>query len=131
MMIMVLLLLLIAIIIIVSFAHSRLVPIAVLTKNINKSCNDSKLNIMDCLSFTKGNCCPHYDEESERRPSLSKFIKNNEMQNCYAIEGGSALHIKNDKVHYAISFRGKKNSYLVEYEDKKIKENVLPLMSIK
>ena len=90
-----------------------------------------KLNIMDCLSFTKGNCCPHYDEESERRPSLSKFIKNNEMQNCYAIEGGSALHIKNDKVHYAISFRGKKNSYLVEYEDKKIKENVLPLMSIK
>ena len=98
-------------------------------RGITDSWSD-KLNIMNCLSFTKGNCCPHYDEEAERRPTLSKFIKDKEIQNCYAIEGGCALHIKNDEVYKAISFRGKKNSFLVTYEDGKIKENNLPVMNI-
>ena len=98
-------------------------------RGITDSWSD-KLNIMNCLSFTKGNCCPHYDEEAERRPTLSKFIKDKEIQNCYAIEGGCALHIKNDEMYKAISFRGKKNSFLVTYEDGKIKENNLPVMNI-
>jgi len=98
-------------------------------RGITDSWSD-KLNIMNCLSFTKGNCCPHYDEEAERRPTLSKFIKDKEIQNCYAIEGGCALHIKNDEVYKAISFRGKKNSFLVTCEDGKIKENNLPVLNI-
>ena len=89
-----------------------------------------KLNIMDCLGFTQGNCCPHYDEEAARKPSLSAFIENKEMKNCYAIEGGCALHIKNDEVHKAISFRGKKKSFLVKYEGGEIIENILPVMTI-
>ena len=32
------------------------------------------LRIMDCLGFVKGNCCPHYDEEPERRPTVAKFL---------------------------------------------------------
>ena len=33
-----------------------------------------ELKVMDCLGFTKGVCCPHYDEEPLRRPSLSKIL---------------------------------------------------------
>jgi aminopeptidase N len=89
-----------------------------------------KLNIMNCLGFMKGGCCPHYDEEPERRPSLSKFIENKDLQNCYAIEGGCALHIKNEEVYSAISFRGKKNTFYVDYQSGKTVEKKLPVINI-
>ena len=89
-----------------------------------------KLNIMNCLGFIKGSCCPHYDEEPERKPSLSKFIENKEIQNCYAIEGGCALHIKNEEVYSAISFRGKKNTFYVDYQSGKTVEKKLPVINI-
>ena len=90
----------------------------------------NKLNIIDCLSFTKGNCCPHYDEEAERKPSLSNFILNEQINECFAIEGGCALHIKNDAVFKAVSFKEEKNSFLVNKEDEKIIENVLPKINL-
>ena len=90
----------------------------------------NRLNIIDCLSFTKGNCCPHYDEEAERKPSLSNFILNEQINECFAIEGGCALHIKNDAVFKAVSFKEEKNSFLVKKEDEKIIENVLPKINL-
>ena len=92
-------------------------------KGITDSWAD-QLHIIDCLGFTKGNCCPHYDEESERRPSLIQFLKKKELSDCYAIEGGCALHIKNDDVYSAVSFQGNKKSYLVNLEGGRIKENI-------
>ena len=89
-----------------------------------------KLNIMECLSFTKGNCCPHYDEESERKPSLSQFINEDILRDCYAIDGGCALHVKNDELYKAISFMGEKNSFLVKKENGEIKEEPLSRISI-
>ena len=89
-----------------------------------------RLNIIDCLGFTKGNCCPHYDEESERRPSLIQFLKKKELSDCYAIEGGCALHIKNDDVYSAVSFQGNKKTYLVNLEGEKIKENIVSTTQI-
>ena len=52
----------------------------------------NELKVLDCLGFVKGNCCPHYDEEAERKPALSKFITNKKMYDCYDIKGGSTLH---------------------------------------
>ena len=103
-----------------------------------------KLNIIDCLGLVSGNCCPHYDEELERKPSLTKFLKDKVLDNCFAIEGGCALHIKNDAVFSAISFdscatvffnsvisfEGKKNSYNVVVNNNKLKEDILPVRNI-
>ena len=89
-----------------------------------------KLNIIECLNFTKGNCCPHYDEESERKPSLSQFINEDILRDCYAIDGGCALHVKNDELYKAISFMGDKNSFLVKKENGEIKEESLSKISI-
>ena len=49
--------------------------------------------MLDCMDL-QGNCCPHYDEEAARKPALSRFIKDKMISDCYAIDGGCALHIK-------------------------------------
>ena len=99
----------------------------------NQGITDSwadQLNIIDCLGFIEGNCCPHYDEESERRPSLIKFLEQQKLKDCYAIEGGCALHIKNDNVYSAVSFQGSKKSYLVDLKDGEIRENICSTIKI-
>ena len=90
----------------------------------------NKLNILDCLGFTKGSCCPHYDEEAERKPSLSKFILNKEINDCFAVEGGCALHIVNDEVFKAVSFKENKNALLVKSENEQIIESILPRINL-
>jgi aminopeptidase N len=52
--------------------------------------------ILPCLSFVKGNCCPHYDEEPERIPFVSKILINEDIDDCLAIEGFCALHVVDD-----------------------------------
>ena len=56
-----------------------------LHKNINFNSSLIKAKVMnalgstpnkinDCLGFVSGNCCPHYDEEPQRKPSLQNFL---------------------------------------------------------
>ena len=73
----------------------------------------SNLKLMPCLNFTKGTCCPHYDEEPERKPAVKKLLLLKKIKEVYALEGGSALHIKDDKIFKSVSFRKEKNSYQV------------------
>ena len=91
-------------------------------KGITDSWED-ELYIMDCLGFIDGNCCPHYDEEEARRPSLHKFIEQGNLSSCYAIDGGCALHFIDGKVHLAVAFDQNKNSYTVDKPDDKVVEH--------
>tara|TARA_Y100000768_G_scaffold85639_1_gene61325 strand:- start:221 stop:916 length:696 start_codon:yes stop_codon:yes gene_type:complete len=98
-------------------------------KGVTDSWSD-KLRLLDCLNFTKGNCCPHYDEEPERKPSLSNFILNKKIEQCFAIEGGCALHIINDEIFKSVSFKKEKNSLLIKNENERIIEKILPKISV-
>ena len=80
------------------------------------------LKVMDCLGFMKGACCPHYDEEPQRKPSLDKFISEKALQSCYAIDGGCALHIEDEKELISVVFSKNKNSFLVELKGNKVAE---------
>ena len=80
------------------------------------------LAVMECLGFIDGVCCPHYDEEPERRPFVRKMLKENIITNCLSIEGNSALHIKNDIPFAAINFGKNKNAYDVIYKNDEINE---------
>ena len=71
------------------------------------------LKIMPCMNFIKGTCCPHYDEEPQRKPTVKKLILANKVKNIYAVDGGVALHIKNEKNFKSVVFRKDKNSYEV------------------
>ncbi len=77
---------------------------------------------MPCLKFLKGTCCPHYDEEPERKPVVKNFLLKNKIKSVYAVDGGAALHVKNEKIFKSVIFKKNKNSYLVEVKEKKINE---------
>ena len=88
------------------------------------------LKIMECMGFIHANCCPHYDEEPQRRPSVKSFLENQIMEDCFCIEGGNALHFINEEVLNSVSFGQGKNSYLTNLLDKKIVEKELPRIDI-
>ena len=64
----------------------------------------SNLNVMDCMGFVNGCCCPHYDGEKDRRPSVAKFIMDKKIESCLAADDGAALHYKDGKLHTAVTF---------------------------
>ena len=82
----------------------------------------SNLKMMPCLNFIKGTCCPHYDEEPERKPAVEKLLLTNKIKNVYAVDGGAALHIKDEKVFKSVIFKKNKSSYLVDIKKKSINE---------
>jgi aminopeptidase N len=61
---------------------------------------EEDLRVIDCMGFVKGNCCPHYDEEPQRRPAVKKFLEDGIVDSFYSVEGNCALHIKNDMSTY-------------------------------
>ena len=86
----------------------------------------SELKIIDCLGFVSGNCCPHYDEEPQRKPSLQNFLNKGILNDSYAIDGGCALHMKDGNPFKAISFNEAKNAYMVRLEKGKVIEEPIP-----
>ena len=82
----------------------------------------SNLKMMPCLNFVKGTCCPHYDEEPERKPAVRNLLLRNKIKNVYAVDGGAALHIKDEKIFKSVIFKKNKSSYLVDIEKKNINE---------
>ena len=91
---------------------------------------DNKLQILPCLDFIKGTCCPHYDEEPARIPYVEKILKENQITNCISIEGGAALHFMDGKPFKNISFKENKNSYNVFCENNSIIEKVYPFLQL-
>ncbi len=91
-------------------------------KGITDSHADNQ-SILDCLRFVKGNCCPHYDEEPERKPYVNQILTNNLIDECIAIEGYAALHIKDGIPAHTISFGENTNQkcYLVKSIESSIK----------
>ena len=87
----------------------------------------SNLNIMDCMGFIDGCCCPHYDGEKDRRPSVEKLIIDKKIDACYALDDGSALHYKNGKLFQSVNFYKGANSYIITMKsDEKISEEIVP-----
>ena len=81
-----------------------------------------ELKIMDCLGFVTGVCCPHYDEEPERKPFVSKSLSNKDMDSCYSVDGGCALHMIDGEPLKSIVFKKKKNAFLVTMDNSVLNE---------
>ena len=92
---------------------------------------DEDLKVIDCLGFLKGNFCPHYDEEPERRPAVKRFLEEDVFDSCYASEGNCALHVKNEGDFLSVNFGKEKKSYLVSMDDKNVKEAAFEDLSIR
>ena len=81
-----------------------------------------ELKIMDCLGFVTGVCCPHYDEEPERKPFVSKSLSKKVMDSCYSVDGGCALHMIDGEPFKSIVFKKKKNAFLVTMDNSVLNE---------
>ena len=77
-----------------------------------------KLEIIDCLGLINGCCCPHFDEEKERSPFVEKVLQtkqsNFDINSCFCIDGGCALHLIDGKPHNSFNFVKDKGSYLIK-----------------
>ena len=93
-------------------------------KGVTDSWSD-ELKIIDCLNILPGCSCPHYDGEEDRRPSVHKFILENNINSCLAVEDGAAVHYKNNSIYRCISFYNNKNAYQVKYQEDKLIESPL------
>ena len=82
----------------------------------------SNLNVIDCMGILSGSCCPHYNSEQDRRPSVHKFIKDKKLSSVYAIEDGAAMHFKNDNPYKNLSFIKDSKVFMVEENGGVIKE---------
>ena len=89
------------------------------------------LKVLDCMGILKGVCCPHYDGEANRRPSVEKFLKNKEIDSCLCIEDGAAVHYENETFKTSVSFYKDKNTYQVNYKKNQLIEKSLNRISIK
>ena len=91
-------------------------------KGITDSWKDHQ-SILPCLSFVKGVCCPHYDEEPERIPYVKQILQEKKINKCIAIEGFCALHLINDDPKYLINFGKENKCYEVTHKNSKIIHN--------
>ena len=92
---------------------------------------EEDLRVIDCMGFIKGICCPHYDEELQRRPAVKTFLEDGIIDSCYSVEGNCALHVKNDDEYLSVDFGKEKNAYIVSIDDGKVKEAAFNRLSIR
>lgn len=69
---------------------------------------------LNCLGYLPGSCCPHYDGEPERRPSLHRLIGGGTMQAGIALHDGAAAHFINGELHQVVTWLPTARAYRVE-----------------
>jgi len=86
-----------------------------------------RLRPLDCLGFLSGSCCPHYDGEAERRPSLHRLLAGGEMVAGIAIEDWTGVHFKGAEIHRVISAKTGSRAYSVRAVNGSVQEAALPV----
>jgi len=84
-----------------------------------------ELTIMNCLGIVEGIACPHFDEEKEREPYVKDIISKEIIQSCICIEGGCALHIKNDSEYISVDFGNGKNCFRISKQENNLRKEIL------
>ena len=82
----------------------------------------SNLNMMECLGLLSGMCCPHYQEEAQRRPSVHEFLKKGKSMSGYAIDGGAAVHFVEGNYFQSLQFYPNSFAYYVSCENEYVIE---------
>ena len=73
-----------------------------------------KLTALDCLGFLTGSCSPHFDGESERRPSYYRLIADGEMAGGFGIDDNAALHFVGAEPPRIVTSRAGATAYRIE-----------------
>ncbi len=84
-----------------------------------------KYTTLKCLGFLTGSNCPHYDGETERRPSYHQLLSQGLISEGYAADDGVALHFVSDNLANIVSSRPTAMAYFLENQNGRVKEKPL------
>jgi dipeptidase E len=81
-----------------------------------------RLRPLHCLGFLPGSCCPHYDAEVDRRPSLHQFLNNGEIPAGVAIEDWTAVHFNGTELYRVVASKPGAKAYTLRVVDGSVQE---------
>ena len=84
------------------------------------------LTPINCLGWLPGSACPHYDKETERRPSFHRLIAEGAIPGGYAADDGVSLHFVNDALARVISARLDARAYRLERNATRLRRRCHP-----
>ena len=85
------------------------------------------LRPLDCLGFLPGSCCPHYDGEPQRRPSMHRLLASGEIAAGVAVEDWSAVHFKGTEIHRVVASKAGARAYHIRLTHGSVQEVALPV----
>jgi len=88
------------------------------------------LRALPCLGFLPGACCPHYDGETERRPSAHRLVASGAVPKVLAIDDGAAAHFVGRRLLRVVSARPKAGGYVVRRRGSAARETPLPVIRL-
>lgn len=81
------------------------------------------LGAMECLGFLRGSCSPHYDGESDRKPSYHDHLKRGLISEGIALYDGAAAHFVDEELKEVVTSRKESKAFSVTVSNGSVMEN--------
>jgi dipeptidase E len=88
------------------------------------------LRSLSCLGFLRGTCCPHFDSEAERRPTLHQLVADEAAPKALALDDGVAAHFVGRRLLRIVSARPDAGAYAVRRRGSRAIETPLPVVRL-
>jgi len=88
------------------------------------------LYTMPCLGLLPGTCCPYYDSESDRRPSVHAFVEEGTADHVLALDDGVGAHFVGRRHVATVSARATGTAYRVRRRGAGLVETALPVIRL-
>ena len=82
---------------------------------------------LPCLGWLPDACCPHYDGEKERRPSVHQFVAKGTAPETLALDDSSAAHFVGRRLLRVVASRESAGAYRVRRDGRSFVETPLPV----
>ena len=82
----------------------------------------------DGLGILSGSFCPHYDGESDRRPTYQRLIAQGQVVDGLACDDSAAAHFIDGQLHQVISSRPKARGYALRHVNQQAIESPIETM---
>jgi len=95
-------------------------------QGLTDSFSDS-LRPLNGLGFLPGSCCPHYDGEPQRRPSMHRLLASGEIAEGVAIEDWTGVHFTGTEIHRVVASKTGARAYSMRLAHGSVQEVPLPV----
>lgn len=84
-----------------------------------------RLRVLPCLGWLPGSCCPHFDSEPDRRPSVHRMVARGETSGVLALDDGVGAHFVGRRLSKLVSGRAKAGAFRVSGRNRQVIETAL------